>query len=225
MDFSNETYTITLLRNLFAWTPPLVPSSLVEDIEQARGESFSDHHEAEERFLPLGKKLWPYRDAFSHFHNRWEGKIGRKFFFLRLPVEVRPRFEAFEACGGTMDTLFRGQAMSTFSSSERESLRDALIAARREMRAFVEQSVVSVEQGAYEAEIQKRLDLLSRLHGYLEELRALAEKVETLQGEIHAFIQTCEHGWCHLGPLVRSDVIERAREHFQGRMVEKMMMV
>ncbi len=224
-------HTLTIIRSLHADAPPLVPKEVIVSLGSGL-DGLSDNHNidrilAEDTLFPLVKPLWPYRETFRDFFLIFDAKLGETFFLGACDLDLKRRYRDYRDAGGTFGGLRQGQMFHLFSRDEREQLRDLMSRLARDLRAYVNQAVLSVERRRYEDKINKNTQILVEMNQELEKLYALADAEEErhfmLAGEIRAHARALEEGLCALGPKTHPQDVSEAYFHFLGRKQEKRM--
>lgn len=217
-------HTQIIFEHLCSDLPPGLSRDLREEVNQAKEQVKNNValtlQELEDTMVYVGKKLWPYREAFQEFYRIYEGSLGESYLLRKFSVALKKKYESFKIHGGSFRDLHSGTNVSFFTPEDRTQICEALIAVEEEIRAYTIQAVLSGDEHRY----QKRVEEFTKIHSDIEiRLSSLREMADMegehpeLAAEIRDQIRAFEHGFALLGPSVRHDAICNAEEHFIGR--------
>lgn len=228
MQPSDVQHTLTIFERLYRDLPPLVPTSLVNDMAAALEQMRHNHHLSletlETTLLSFGKKVWPYRRAFMEFYDMYESELAESFLRQRLSGTMKQRYEEFVAHGGQFRDLHDGHPLTFFSLSQRQTLCTLLVDVTREVRQHTTQIVLSTERRRYEQRVVEFQIILDDIEKRLDSLRQMADDEQEhpdLAAEIRQQVRAFEQGLCLLGPRTRYDAVCSSEEHFVGRRQDK----
>lgn len=217
-------HTQIIFEHLCEEIPPGLPRDIREEIDQAREQVKNNLsltlEELEDTMIYVGKKLWPYREAFQEFYRVYEGTLGEVYLVRKFSLPMKKKYETFKATGGTFRDLHSGNNVSFFTPEERTALCEALVLVEEEIRAYSVQSILSGDERRYAKRVEEFQRILADMEEKLQGLRSMADmegEHPELAAEIREQIRTFEHGFALLGPSIRHDAVCSAEEHFVGR--------
>ncbi len=217
-------HTQVIFEHLCAELPPGLPRELREEINQAKEQVKNNValtlSELEDTMVYVGKKLWPYREAFQEFYRIYEGSLGEAYLLRKFSLPLKKKYEGFKALGGNFRDLHSGTNVNFFTPEDRTQICEALIAVEEEIRAYTVQSVLSGDERRYAKRIEEFSKIQSDIELRLSGLREMADmegEHPELAAEIRDQIRAFEQGFALLGPSVRHDAVCNAEEHFVGR--------
>lgn len=217
-------HTQIIFEHLCSDIPPAVPREIREEItqasEQVKNNISLTLEELEDTMIYVGKKLWPYKQAFQEFYRIYEGTLGEVYLVRKFSLPMKKKYEKFKIEGGTFRELHSGVRINFFTPEERSLLCEALITIEEEIRAYTVQSILSGDERRYTKRVEEFEKILHDMEEKLQGLRSMADmegEHPELAAEIRDQIRTFEHGFALLGPSVRHDAVCSAEEHFIGR--------
>lgn len=226
------THTLDIFERMVADLPPRVPEAIADEAARALSQMRENQHltlaEAEDVIVSVGKKLWPYRQAFYEMAEAEEGKLGERLLLGKLVPEGKQRYREFKEYGGTYRDLHSGSPAGFFTGEERAALCASLVDVHRDIAAHTRQAVCSTISRRYEERVVEFQTLLDDVEKRLDTLRAMADDETAhpeLAAEIRSQVHGFEHGLCLLGPRIDYAAVCNAAGHFEGRKMEKKMRV
>ena len=221
-------HTVDIFKHMANELPPLLPEEIKKEINHALDHLENDFtigiEEVENIIISLGKKVWPYWKAFDEMVVFHQGQMGEKFLEGKMSMELKKKYKLFKEHGGTYRDLRSGAPANFFEVEERQKLAEFLVDVEKDLRQYVAQAVLSTERKKYEGLILDLQVVLDSVEKRLETLRQVAEDEEEhpkLAEEIRAQVRSFEFGMCLLGPRIKIDEVMNAKEHFDGRKLEK----
>ncbi|NCO04799.1 MAG: hypothetical protein GW939_01470 [Candidatus Magasanikbacteria bacterium] len=221
-------HTLTIFERLCNSLPPLVPETVVQDIEGAYEQMLHNYSlsldDLERTMIVFGKQIWPYRRAFDEFLSLAEGRMGEVFLRGIFSSSLKKRYNDFALHGGTYRDLYAGAPVSFFTSEERVELCEALVLVRTQLEAHTRQEVLTTEKKWYEQRILEFQAILDDIEKRLDTLRTMADSEQehpSLAAEIRQHVLSFEYGICALGPHVKHEAVCEAEEYFVGRKKNK----
>jgi len=221
-------HTINIFKHMASELPPLLPEVIKKEVEHALKHLENDYtiglEEVEDVVIGLGKKVWPYWKAFDEMLVFHQGQMGEKFLEGKLPLELKKKYKLFKEHGGDYHDLRVGGPATFFEPEERCLLAEVLVDVDNELRQYVRQAVLSGERKKYEnliIDLQEVFDDVEKRLGHLRTVAEDEEEHPQLAAEIRAQVRAFEFGLCLLGPRTKIHEVENAKEHFEGRKVEK----
>ena len=222
--FAMSKHTIAIFKKMSENLPPLLPPAIKKEIDHALVHLQEDYtvsgEEVENIVIALGKKVWPYWQAFGEFLARGQGQLGEKFLLGKLSPALKQRYNEYKEHGATYHDLRLGGPVRFFSESERAELVPALVEVDQEVRAHAAQAVLTNDQQKYESLIVEFQTIFDDVEKRLGTLRAMAEDEEEhpqVAEEIRARIRAFEFGLCLLGPRTASHEFIHAEDYIEER--------
>jgi len=217
-------HTQIIFEHLCAELPPALPRDIRDEVVQAQEQVRSNLaltlHELEDTMVYIGKKLWPYREAFQEFYRVYEGNLGEAYLLRKFTPTLKKKYEAFKTNGGSFRDLHSGTNVTFFTPDERTKICEALIAVEDEIRAYTVQAILSTDERRYTKRVEEFTKILGDMEMRLGALREMADmegEHPELAAEIRDQIRAFEQGFALLGPSIRHDAVCNAEEHFVGR--------
>ncbi len=216
--------TINLFRHLYDHLPPLLPAEIKAKMGHALNHLENDQTitltEIEDTMISFGYEVWPWNQAYKEWLALAETKVGEHFLLPKFSRGLRIAYRQFKEEGGTIRDLHSGNPAKSFTIDERRELCTGLVALQNELRSYVNNEVVGLEQKRYLKRVSEFQDLLDNIKQTLDHLRNLADTEQdhpTLADEIRAQVRAFEHGLCLLAPELNYDAVCQSVDFFHGR--------
>jgi len=228
MPYGHATYSLYFFEQFATNLPPLLPEELKGEIQNAYEQLTQNvsltSEEIDDTLIVLGKRVWPYRQAFLEFYRVEEGHLGEKVFLKKSPVVLRKRYNEFLAHGGSYEDLYKGVSVDFFTSKQRVEIMELLVEIRDFLNKHTRQSVLGLKRKEYTKKIHEFEAIYNKMEDKINVLRDMAEKEAEhpeFFAEIQAHIRSFEEGMCMMHSGVGEMELEQSLEHFHGRKFEK----
>jgi len=223
-------HTIDIFERMYNNLPPLLPKEISGEIRYALEHLHDDYSvsvaDVETVVIALGKKVWPYWQAFDELLVLSRERLGEKFLLGKLSPEFRQRYQECKAHGVDYHDLRLGGPVGFFEAKERQALMSALVEVDKDIRQHVIQEVLSVARRKYEELVMDFQEILADIEKRLESLRLVAEDEAEYPGlaeEMRAQVQAFEFGLCLLGPCIQYHEVNNVEDFFKERKQDKKM--
>lgn len=225
MNHLNATaHTLTIFRQLFDQLPPLVPTTVANDMKDALEQLEHNPHlsleEVEDIMIVFGKRIWPYRKAFQELYETYDGKLGEELLLQNLSHSAKKAYREFLAHGGSYADVVAGGPVGFFSSEVRVELTEILVHVQQAVWKHTKQAVLSTDREVYKQKIAEFARVQEEITHTLEQLEQLADYEQEhpeLATEIRAHVRGFEFGLSALGPHTRQEDVLASVEYFEGR--------
>lgn len=145
--------TIDIFHRLYTHLPPLFPGEIAEKMGHALEHLEHDEtitvSEVEDTMINFGYQLWPWNQSYREFLVLAESQVGEHFLFPKLNKELKHKYLDFKRYGGDLRELHSGRPADFFTAEERGALCGALVDLQRELRHYVDRSLIGLEKTRY----------------------------------------------------------------------------
>lgn len=216
-------HTINIFERVYNTLPPLVPQRVIlamkNAIERLRSNYDLDVNDLEYIMVVFGKKIWPYKQAFSDFNNSHLHNLREKLFLQKSSSNLKKKYEQFIDANGSFEDLYSGLIADFFSPEERVELHKLLLDIEEDIHSFATQKLAHDNKKSYLEKIDKFHEILEYMEDQLHELRkfVVEQENEEFSKEIKEHIRGIEYGFAMLGPTVNYEEVRNACEHVKGR--------
>ena len=217
-------YTTQFLERLLLNLPPLVPEKIQIALEAELDDLFLHPRavaEVEDIIIFYQKEIWPFTQAFEEVVKRHLEEMGETLLLRKASYGLKRAYDQYRK-QSNWASLFKGAAVSAFSSEERTELHELLVDIMCDVRSFSRQAALVSDRKNYEARINHYRERHRVIERELNRLRNLAEKEENLAlaREIRQHVRDLELSVAALGPEVDFEAVCNAHDHFVGRKKE-----
>ncbi len=216
--------TIQIFRHLYEHLPPLFSDESAKKMAHALEHLERDQTvtltEVEDTMIKFGYELWPWNQAYREFLAIAENQIGEHALLPKLSKGLQARYHDFKRYGGTLRDLHSGRPADFFTSEDRGELCTALVDMQKDLREYVEHSLIGLEKTRYLRRVNEFKELLAQITMHLTTLNDLADREQdhpTLADEIRARVKSFEYGLCLLGPELNYEAVCQSLDFFRGR--------
>lgn len=220
-------HTLSIFQRMHDSLPPLVPRDVVQELREKLATAYEDHHisleELEDIMIYVGKKIWPYVQAFEEIYQVYEHKLGERLLEQRASPGIKKKFSLFKQMGGTLKDIFAGKVHEIFEYHERVELTELLVDLKYDVRKHATQAILTHEFKKYIDAVETYGGMIEEINETLENLRRFGSEIKyrDMSEDIHDKARTIEYSLVFLGPRISMDEIRGVLEYYEGKVREK----
>jgi predicted nucleic acid-binding Zn-ribbon protein len=222
-------FTLDLLRIAVERLPPTFSAarkkSFMKRLEQYQQDKNASYEDIRETIAEIGRESWSARKAYEEMYARYGRASEEAHLLTNLDEGVRAKYERFLHEGGKINHVEKATSLEEirqspfenyFSPEEKYAILQALLAARDQARAEIDELVTVTKKDEY-ARMTREYKTTQRLiESKIEELRALAAVSPKWRPDIQNRIRTIEEGWSVVEQGVDLNLLEKETEHWRG---------
>ncbi|EKD32745.1 MAG: hypothetical protein ACD_76C00154G0002 [uncultured bacterium] len=200
--------------------PPGLDSGVKEQAQKEL-DAFLGNPEVQEKeikamLIELGKKEWPYRNAFTELNRELGGAYEYELVLDHVEPPVAQKIKKLCEDGGTLEALVKSQMFETeFTGEEKHQIEDALLDAQIHLREDQEQ-IVAKSKDKFDSLIIKWKEKQKKLSERIEALKVLGNVDPKWKKEIEDKVEKFEEGWSVVESDVTEEEVKKEIEYWQG---------
>lgn len=220
-------HSLALLAAIIEDTPPLAPEAALHSARDTHDRFArtppASTTEIEDAIIAYSRVLWPYRKAFDALVRTWLETNEATAFTAHLPTELRERYVAFAAQGGSLSDIHDAARLrGAFSSVEANALCATLLETRHRSVAAVRAAIAS-DDHEYRKLIKEFQAIQHEIESHIAALRRVAEHAidhPDVYREIMETVRMFERGLAQLAREPEAKEVCAAIEAYQERHAE-----